>query len=107
MSRRFYAIQHDRFRAEDISSHLILPFPARRSQQVAQQTAYNQEVSIMAGISKHVGFPAAPSLSSARPSEIDDDLGKMGVGLGLLFLLSDILLPFSRTRKSAQSHIRE
>jgi hypothetical protein len=81
VSRRFYAIQHDRFKAEDINAHHFLPFPARRSQQVAQQTAYNQEVSIMAGIAKHVGFPAAPSLSSARPSEIEDDLGKMGISM--------------------------
>jgi hypothetical protein len=62
-------------------------FPTRRSQQVAQQTAYNTEVSILAGIAKHVGFPAAPDVAGARPSEIEDDFQIMGVGFTLLWLL--------------------
>lgn len=81
VSRQFYAIQHDRFKTEQLSPNQSIPFPTRRSQQVAHQTAYNQEVSIMAGVAKYVGFPAAPSLSAARPSELEEDLEKMGVSL--------------------------
>lgn len=81
VSKQFYAIQHDRFKTEDFSPHHYIPFPTRRSQQIAQQTAYNQEVSIMSGVAKYVGFPAAPSLEGARPSEIEEDLEKMGVSL--------------------------
>lgn len=33
----------------------------------------------MAGVAKYVGFPAAPTLLGARPSELDDDLEKMGI----------------------------
>jgi hypothetical protein len=36
-------------------------------------------VSVMSGVAKYVGFPAAPSLSVARPSEIEEDFEKMGV----------------------------
>ena len=79
ISKLFYAIQHDRFKAEEISPHHIIPFPTRRSQQIAHQTAYNQEVSVMAGVAKYVGFPAAPTLAPARPSEIEEDMEKMGV----------------------------
>lgn len=79
ISKQFYAIQHDRFKTDELSPHHTIPFPTRRSQQIAHQAAYNQEVSIMAGVAKYVGFPAAPTLAGARPSELDDDLEKMGV----------------------------
>ncbi|KAL3475359.1 Sds3-like-domain-containing protein [Aspergillus californicus] len=79
ISKQFYSIQHDRFKTDDVSSQHYIPFPTRRSQQIAHQTAYNQEVSVLAGVSKYVGFPAAPSLSSARTPELEDDLEKMGI----------------------------
>ncbi|PKY07024.1 hypothetical protein P168DRAFT_287534 [Aspergillus campestris IBT 28561] len=78
-SKQFYAIQHDRFKTDELSPQQYIPFPTRRSQQIAQQTAYNQEVSVLAGVAKYVGFPAAPSLSAARPSELEEDLEKMGI----------------------------
>lgn len=81
VSKQFYAIQHDRFKTEELGAHHYIPFPTRRSQQISQQTAYNQEVSIMAGVAKYVGFPAAPSLSAARHTEIDDDFEKMGISI--------------------------
>ncbi|KAL4765196.1 uncharacterized protein BDW70DRAFT_83556 [Aspergillus foveolatus] len=79
ISKQFYSIQHDRFKTDDVSPQYYIPFPTRRSQQIAHQTAYNQEVSVLAGVAKYVGFPAAPSLSSARPAELDEDLEKMGI----------------------------
>jgi hypothetical protein len=88
VSKQFYAIQHDRFKTEELSAQHYIPFPTRRSQQIAHQTAYNQEVSIMAGVAKYVGFPAAPSLAPARPSELEEDLEKMGVSLIFRNLLS-------------------
>ncbi|OJD29262.1 transcriptional regulatory protein dep1 [Diplodia corticola] len=54
-------------------------FTQKRSQQVQQQTAYNLEVSILSGIAKHVGFPAAPDLAAARVPETDQDLAAMGI----------------------------
>ncbi|EKV15368.1 hypothetical protein PDIG_26710 [Penicillium digitatum PHI26] len=86
VSKQFYAIQHDRFKTDELSPHHIIAFPTRRSQQIAHQTAYNQEVSIMAGVAKYVGFPAAPSLMGARPTELDDDLEKMGATAEEAFL---------------------
>ncbi|GFF38407.1 transcriptional regulatory protein DEP1 [Aspergillus udagawae] len=81
VSKQFYAIQHDRFKTEELSAQHYIPFPTRRSQQIAHQTAYNQEVSIMAGVAKYVGFPAAPSLAPARPFELEEDMEKMGISI--------------------------
>lgn len=81
VSRQFYAIQRDRFKTEDISPNQSIPFPTRRSQQIVHQAAYNQEVSVMAGVAKYVGFPAAPTLSGARPTELDEDLDRIGVSI--------------------------
>lgn len=86
VSKQFYAIQHDRFKTEELGAHHYIPFPTRRSQQISQQAAYNQEVSVMAGVAKYVGFPAAPTLSAARTTEIDDDFEKMGVSQFYLIL---------------------
>lgn len=91
ISKQFYAIQHDRFKTDELSPHHIVPFPTRRSQQIAHQAAYNHEVSIMAGVAKYVGFPAAPALAGARPSELDDDLEKMGVSWLAPFAMCCIL----------------
>lgn len=79
VSKQFYAIQHDRFKTDELSPHHIVPFPTRRSQQIAHQTAYNHEVSVLAGVAKYVGMPAAPTLMGTRPSELEEDLEKMGV----------------------------
>ena len=51
----------------------------KRLDLVAQQTAYNTEVSILSGMAKHVGFPAAPEIMGATQSEIEEDLKSLGV----------------------------
>ncbi len=54
-------------------------YDPRRSEQVRIQTAYNKEVSLLSGIAKHVGFPAAPDLRGATPTELEADLRAMAV----------------------------
>ena len=39
----------------------------------------------MAGIAKHVGFPAAPEINGLKQNEIDGDLRAMGVSFRLFF----------------------
>ncbi|KAG5300945.1 transcriptional regulatory protein DEP1 [Histoplasma ohiense] len=74
-----YRIQQDRFQNAEASPNFFISFPTRRSQQIAQQTAYNKEVSILSGVAKYVGFPAAPAILPARQNETDEDLAKMGI----------------------------
>jgi len=54
-------------------------FPTKRSEQIVNQMAYNKEVSILAGIAKYKGFPAAPSLWTVKRSDVDKDLKAMGL----------------------------
>lgn len=79
ISEHFYRIQRERFKTEDPIPNYTIPFPKDRTQQVSQQVAYNKEVSILSGVAKYVGFPAAPELSNIRTTELDHDLSKMGV----------------------------
>lgn len=79
ISEHFYRIQRDRFKADSTIPNFTIPFPERRSQQILQQTAYNKEVSILSGIAKYVGFPAAPELAASRRKDVEDDIQKMGV----------------------------
>jgi len=79
-SKEWYQIQRERRSCYDEDQQLYLyQFSAHRPHQIARQTAYNKEVSILAGIAKYIGFPAAPEITGAKPSEIDEDLKKMGV----------------------------
>lgn len=72
-----------RFGAEEMPMEYNLYFPAKASEQRRQLSAYNLEVSILAGVAKYVGFPAAPEVASARDSDIEDDLRAMKVRLKL------------------------
>ncbi|KAF2009785.1 hypothetical protein BU24DRAFT_427802 [Aaosphaeria arxii CBS 175.79] len=78
-NQRIYELQRGRrqYGVEDIEYAIRLP--EKRSEQIRQQTAYNLEVSIISGVAKYVGFPAAPELKAARPSEIDDDFRAMKI----------------------------
>ena len=87
LGKQWYEIQHDRRSYAGSVPDYTLKFPTRRSQQVQNQVAYSNEVSILAGVAKYVGFPAAPTMASATQAELDDDLEKMSVsrGRGRLF----------------------
>lgn len=80
-SEHFYRIQRDRFKTDESIPSYSVPFPTRRSQQITQQTAYNKEVSVLSGVAKYVGFPAAPDITNARPGELEEDMEKMGVSV--------------------------
>ncbi|KAK2740406.1 hypothetical protein FQN57_006146 [Myotisia sp. PD_48] len=79
ISEHQYKVQHDRFQSGDPVPEYSIPFPTRLSKQIAQQAAYNHEVSVLAGFAKYVGFPAAPALKSTRHHELEDDFEKMGL----------------------------
>jgi hypothetical protein len=83
ISEHFYRIQRERFKTEDPIPAYTIPFPKDRAQQISHQVAYNKEVSILSGVAKYVGFPAAPELSNIRATELDYDLSKMGVSTTL------------------------
>lgn len=79
LQKESYQLQRERRHAEGDVPDYSYPFPTKRSQQIVYQTSYNTEVSILSGVAKHVGFPAAPDILVAKPSEIEEDLLAMGV----------------------------
>lgn len=83
LGKQWYEIQHDRRSYAGNVPDYALKFPTRRSQQVMNQVAYGNEVSILSGVAKYVGFPAAPPMASTTVAELEEDLEKMGVGLFL------------------------
>ena len=78
-NKELYAIQRERKIREEDESSYFRHFQTRRSKQIINQTAYNTEVSILSGIAQYKGFPAAPEITGAKASDIEDDLRRMGV----------------------------
>ena len=91
LGKQWYEIQHDRRSYAGSVTDYALKFPTRRSQQILNQVAYSNEVSILSGVAKYVGFPAAPSMASTTAAELEEDLEKMGVSSILLHRLEDRL----------------
>lgn len=89
LNEESYQLQKERRNVEGEVPDYTYNFPTKRSQQIANQTAYNAEVSILSGVAKHVGFPAAPELSALKASEIEDDLQSMGVRIDSRLLPSE------------------
>jgi hypothetical protein len=79
LGKQWYEIQHDRRSYAGSVPDYTVKFPVKRSQQIQNQVAYSNEVSILAGISKYVGFPAAPPMLPASHAEIEEDFEKIGV----------------------------
>jgi len=79
LGKQWHEIQYDRRSYAGNVPDYTLKFPTRRSQQVMNQVAYSNEVSILSGVAKYVGFPAAPPMATATDAELAEDLEKMGV----------------------------
>ncbi|QNQ01327.1 YALIA101S02e18184g1_1 [Yarrowia lipolytica] len=53
--------------------------PESKSEQIHQRNAQVNEISLLSGISKYVGFPAAPVISQATEDETNEDLTALGL----------------------------
>lgn len=81
IGERLSRVRRDHVKTDEKIPSYSIPFPSRRSIQITQQSSYNKEVSILSGVAKYVGFPAAPDVNSALQNELDEDLERMGVSL--------------------------
>jgi len=81
IGERLSRVRRDHVKTDEKIPSYSIPFPTRRSTQITQQSSYNKEVSILSGVAKFVGFPAAPNVTSAFQAEMDEDMEKMGVSL--------------------------
>lgn len=78
LNKEWYETQNARRSAHSIPDYGLL-FPANSAQRTRNAVAYNSEVSFLAGLAKHEGFPAVPPMRGANLLEIDDDLEAMKV----------------------------
>ncbi|KAF2400528.1 hypothetical protein EJ06DRAFT_556826 [Trichodelitschia bisporula] len=77
--RDLYALQRDRRNWGTDELNCTYLYNNNRQQLLQQQAAYNLEVSILSGIAKHIGFPAAPEIRGLDPHDLDDDWQAMGL----------------------------
>lgn len=75
----WYNIQTERRQDSQKDDAFIYKFPTKKSEQIKQQANYNQEVSVLSGFAKYVGFPAAPEINGAPSDSLEDDLKAMKV----------------------------
>lgn len=61
-----------------------LLFPPAPAQRTRNAVAYNTEVSILSGMAKHIGFPAAPPMRGASVGEIEEDIEAIRVSYNAL-----------------------
>lgn len=78
-NQRFYQLQKERRNLGSDEFDYTYYFPTKRSTQIQQQTAYNLEVSVLSGVAKYVGFPAAPEIIPVRNNELEEDFRAMKV----------------------------
>ncbi|RKF61994.1 putative transcriptional regulatory protein dep1 protein [Erysiphe neolycopersici] len=78
LGEQWYKIQNDRRSSAGVCPEFSLKFPRKKSQQLSNHIAYCNEVSVLSGVAKYVGFPAAPNMAPASATELEEDLEKIG-----------------------------
>ncbi|KAF3938490.1 hypothetical protein ABW19_dt0205412 [Dactylella cylindrospora] len=78
-NKLWWSIHRERRAADTSVSDYVYKIPPLRTTQINHRTRYNAEVSLLSGIAKNVGFPAAPSIMGATADETRSDLEAMGL----------------------------
>ncbi|KAK8049592.1 transcriptional regulatory protein DEP1 [Apiospora phragmitis] len=80
LGQHWYAIQHERRKHANNVPDFGLRYPTNQAQRVRNALSYNKEVSILSGVAKYEGMPAAPDMSGASMQEMEDDFDAMNRG---------------------------
>ena len=79
-----YAIQKERRQSHQEKDEVfIYKFPTDKRVQKRNQAKYNQEVSVLSGMAKWVGFPAAPEIDGVGGDSFEDDMKAMKVSIAI------------------------
>ncbi|KAI0844113.1 Sds3-like-domain-containing protein [Daldinia vernicosa] len=73
LGQQWYDIQHERRKQANNVPEFGLRFPPDPAQRTRNALAYNREVSILSGIAKYEGMPAAPEMRGATMQDLEDD----------------------------------
>lgn len=74
----WFKIQAERRQGQNDDAH-VYKFPTDPRLQKQIQAKYNQEVSILSGVSRYVGFAAAPTIEGVQGDTFDEDMKKMKI----------------------------
>ncbi|KAL1870295.1 hypothetical protein VTK73DRAFT_2670 [Phialemonium thermophilum] len=74
LGKEWYEIQQKRRRFANTVPDYGFRLPRSRAESIRQAVAYNKEVSILSGLAKYRGFPAAPAILGASEEQADEDL---------------------------------
>ncbi|KAI0398596.1 hypothetical protein F5Y17DRAFT_9806 [Xylariaceae sp. FL0594] len=74
LGQHWYDIQHERRKHANNVPDFGLRFPKNPTERVRHALSYNREVSILSGIAKYEGMPAAPDMQGVTLQELEDDL---------------------------------
>ena len=98
--------QRERRNCEADVPDYMYEFNPQRSQQIKQQMAYNEEVSILSGVAKYVGFPAAPEIITANAKEFDNDRRVMDQNMAVSISSGDSIrvTPLTERSRSPTKH---
>ncbi|KAI0841247.1 Sds3-like-domain-containing protein [Hypoxylon sp. FL0890] len=77
LGQQWYDIQHERRKQANNVPEFGLRFPPDPTQRIRNAVAYNKEVSILSGVAKYEGMPAAPEMKGATMQELEDDFEAM------------------------------
>ncbi|XXG98209.1 alpha-tubulin [Hypoxylon texense] len=77
LGQQWYDIQHERRKQANNVPEFGLRFPSDPTQRVRNALAYNKEVSILSGVAKYEGMPAAPDMKGATMQDLEDDFEAM------------------------------
>ncbi|KAI0860713.1 hypothetical protein F4860DRAFT_194439 [Xylaria cubensis] len=73
LGQHWYDIQHERRKNANNVPEYGIRFPKSQAERIRNALSYNREVSILSGIAKHAGMPAAPDMRGASLQELEDD----------------------------------
>jgi hypothetical protein len=79
LGQEWYEIQHERRRFANNIPDYGIRFPTTKAQTIRQAVAYNKEVSILSGVAKYQGFPAAPDIRGATEDQVENDFDAITV----------------------------
>lgn len=65
LGQHWYDIQHERRKNANNVPEYGIRFPKSQAERIRNALSYNREVSILSGIAKHEGMPAAPDMRGA------------------------------------------
>ncbi|KAI1268941.1 hypothetical protein F5Y18DRAFT_172190 [Xylariaceae sp. FL1019] len=77
LGQHWHAIQQERRKHANVVPDFGIRFPKTQAQRVRNALAYNKEVSILSGVAKYEGMPAAPDMLGATDQEMEDDFVAM------------------------------